>query len=121
MREEEILTLARSQIGVREDPIGSNRVKYNTEYYGMEVRGRQYPWCCVFQWWLFHALGGDGLFYGGGETASRTGLYRVFLKGGEGGEPAGGGPGGLGVFFLVLIHNSPPTRQAEKSDGAFCL
>ena len=41
MRKEEILTLARSQIGVREDPIGSNRVKYNTEYYGMEVRGRQ--------------------------------------------------------------------------------
>ena len=58
MRKEEILTLARSQIGVREDPMGSNRVKYNTEYYGMEVRGRQYPWCCVFQWWLFHAPGG---------------------------------------------------------------
>ena len=95
MRKEEILTLARSQIGVREDPIGSNRVKYNTEYYGMEVRGRQYPWCCVFQWWLFHALGGDGLFYGGGKTASCTVLYRFYEKRGQGVKPAEIRPGDL--------------------------
>ena len=99
MRKEEILTLARSQIGVREDPMGSNRVKYNTEYYGMEVRGRQYPWCCVFQWWLFHALGGDRLFYGGGKTASCTALYRFYEKRGQGVKPAEIRPGDL-VFFV---------------------
>ena len=84
MRKEEILALAKRQIGVREDPMGSNRVKYNTEYYGMEVRGRQYPWCCVFQWWLFHALGGDGLFYGGGRPPPARHCTAFTKRGGRG-------------------------------------
>ena len=51
--QDKVMALARSQIGVREFPMGSNCVKYNNEYYGLEVRGGAYPWCCVFQWWLF--------------------------------------------------------------------
>ena len=39
MRKEEILALAKRQLGVREEPMGSNRVKYNTAYYGREVSG----------------------------------------------------------------------------------
>jgi len=67
---ETLLQLARQQLGVRESPPGSNRVKYNTAYYGREVSGAAYPWCCVFQWWLFREAGLSGLFYGGGRTAS---------------------------------------------------
>ena len=66
---EQILELAQGQIGVKESPAGSNTVKYNTAYYGRAVSGPSYPWCCVFLWWLFHTLGADGLFYGGGKTA----------------------------------------------------
>lgn len=67
---EELLDLAREEIGTQEMPAGSNRVKYNTEYYGWEVSGRAYPWCCVFLWWLFRRAGAAGLFFGGARTAS---------------------------------------------------
>lgn len=67
---EELLELARGEIGTKETPAGSNRVKYNTAYYGREVSGEAYPWCCVFLWWLFRTCGAAELFYGGGRTAS---------------------------------------------------
>ncbi len=47
----ELLEVARSQIGTKESPPGSNRVKYNTAYYGKEVSGTGYPWCVVLIWW----------------------------------------------------------------------
>ena len=52
-----LLELARGELGTRESPAGSNRVKYNTAYYGREVSGAAYPWCCVFIWWLFREAG----------------------------------------------------------------
>ena len=67
---EDLLALARQEIGTGEQPPGSNRVKYNTAYYGREVSGRAYPWCCVFLWWLFRMCGAAELFYGGVRTAS---------------------------------------------------
>jgi peptidoglycan hydrolase-like protein with peptidoglycan-binding domain len=48
-----ILAIARAQIGIKESPPNSNKVKYNTKYYGREVSGAAYPWCAVFLWWLF--------------------------------------------------------------------
>lgn len=70
MQAETVVNLARRELGVREEPAGSNRVKYNTAYYGREVSGAAYPWCCVFLWWLFREAGASELFYGGGKTAS---------------------------------------------------
>ena len=46
-----LLELARRQLGVKEDPPGSNKVKYNAWYYGREVSGAAYPWCMVFVQW----------------------------------------------------------------------
>ena len=69
MTADSLLVLARSQLGVKEQPAGSNRVKYNTAYYGREVSGAGYPWCCTFVWWLFQQGGAGCLFYGGGRTA----------------------------------------------------
>lgn len=70
----DILAVARKEIGVKESPANSNNVKYNTAYYGQEVwdgkAGGKFPWCMVFQWWLFHQAEADGLFYGGRKTAS---------------------------------------------------
>ena len=69
MTAEGILDIARGELGVRESPAGSNNVKYNTAYYGREVKGSGYPWCCTFVWWLFQQAGAQDLFYGGGRTA----------------------------------------------------
>lgn len=69
MTAEKILEIARSQIGVKEHPANSNRVLYNTAYYGREVSGSNYAWCCTFVWWVFREAGASSLFYGGGKTA----------------------------------------------------
>lgn len=94
-----LLDLARSQLGVREDPLGSGNVLYNTEYYGRPVRGSWYAWCCVFQWWLFRRAGLGELFCGGGKTASCTQLYQFYKKGGRTVAPTDIRPGDL-VFFV---------------------
>ena len=94
----DLLELARSQLGVKEAPAGSNRVKYNTAYYGREVSGGAYPWCCAFIWWLFREAGAPELFYGGGKTASCTTLYNWYRRQGQAVEKAEIRPGDL-VFF----------------------
>lgn len=80
---EKLLELAWGELGTKEAPAGSNRVKYNTAYYGREVSGPAYPWCCVFQWWLFRQAGAGNLFYGGGKTASCTALYQYYKHAGQ--------------------------------------
>ena len=57
MSGDELAALAAAQIGVREEPPGSNRVKFNTWYYGREVSGDSYPWCMVFVQWVFAQAG----------------------------------------------------------------
>lgn len=47
----DLLAVARGELGTKESPANSNRVKYNTAYYGREVSGTAYPWCAVFVWW----------------------------------------------------------------------
>lgn len=58
---ERLLQCAAAEIGVTEYPPGSNRVKYNTWFYGKEVSGASYPWCCVFVCWVFQRAGLGGL------------------------------------------------------------
>ena len=48
-----IIEKAKSQLGTKESPAGSNKVKYNTWYYGKEVSGSAYPWCMAFVSWVF--------------------------------------------------------------------
>lgn len=65
----EIIDYAISQIGVKETPSGSNKVKYNTWYYGKEVNGSAYPWCATFVAYVFAHTNASKLFYGGKKTA----------------------------------------------------
>lgn len=95
---EKILDLARSQIGVKEAPAGSNKVKYNTAYYGREVSGSPYNWCCVFQWWLFREAGAPELFYGGEKMSSCTLLHSWYKAQGQAVDKSELKPGDL-VFF----------------------
>ena len=64
-----LLNLARKELGVREYPPNSNKVKYNTAYYGQVVSGSNLAWCAVFVWWLFRECGMSELYYGGKKTA----------------------------------------------------
>ena len=57
MTETELLRIATAEIGTKENPAGSNKVKYNTWYYGREVSGKAYPWCMVFVQWVFDRAG----------------------------------------------------------------
>ena len=41
------VSLAKKQVGTKENPKNSNIVKYSKEY------GFYGPWCCMFIWWLF--------------------------------------------------------------------
>lgn len=51
---DDIIKTALSQVGVAESPPNSNECLYNDEFYGHRVSGSQYPWCCVFVWWVFN-------------------------------------------------------------------
>jgi len=53
----ELLAVARKQLGICECPPDSNNVRYNTWYYGREVMGSGYPWCMVFVQWCFAQTG----------------------------------------------------------------
>lgn len=68
-RAEQLLALARAEIGVKESPPGSNNVKYNTAYYGGAVDGENYAWCAAFIWWLFQQAGAPELYFDGRKTA----------------------------------------------------
>ncbi len=83
MTAERLLELARAELGVRESPFGSNRVKYNNAYYGREVSGAGYPWCCVFVWWLFKQAGASKLFFGGARSAYVPALLSYHRKQGQ--------------------------------------
>jgi hypothetical protein len=64
----QVVSKAISYIGTHDN--GNNNVKFNTAYYGKEVSGDAYPWCCVFQWYIFKECNASSLFYNGGKTAS---------------------------------------------------
>lgn len=75
---QQLLDIARAELGTKESPAGSNNVMYNTAYYGREVYdglwGTTFAWCVVFVWWCFQQAGAAELFYGGSKTASCTAL-----------------------------------------------
>lgn len=70
---EELLDLAKTQIGYQANPDNTN--KYNLEYYGHESGA---AWCVVFIWWLFKHTELSQLFYGGNKTASCGTLYNYY-------------------------------------------
>lgn len=50
---EMVVQTALDEVGTKEKPKGSNKVKYNTWYYKKVVSGSAYPWCMAFVSWLF--------------------------------------------------------------------
>ena len=66
---EQILTLARNELGYRESPAKSNRTKYG-KWYGLDGE----PWCMMFVMWIFHQAGASALL------PVRTASCREFMK-----------------------------------------
>lgn len=59
---DKVIEVAKSQLGIKEMPAGSNNVIYNTWFYGKEVKdgvpaGAAYPWCGAFVSWVFDKAG----------------------------------------------------------------
>jgi len=66
-RSSKIISIASKYVGVTEKY--NNNVVFNTEYYGHEVSGDQYPWCCAFVWYVFKEAGLSNLFCDGRKVA----------------------------------------------------
>ncbi len=77
---ERLLRTAQRELGTKEFPPNSNRVKYNTWFYGREVSGAAYPWCMVFVQWCFNQIGAAELLPL--RTASCGSLMRAAKKAG---------------------------------------
>lgn len=128
MTAEKILNIAKAEIGTKEQPKNSNKVKYNTEYYGKEVSGGAYPWCCVFVWWVFKHAGASKLFFGGKKSASCT-TVRNGMKSQKVKEPKAGDlvffnfSGGsdkvehIGIVESVKADGSVITIEGNTSTG----
>lgn len=78
-----ILEIARKEVGVTEFPANSNKVKYNKAFYGSDVSGSKFPWCCAFVWWVFRAAKASDLFYGGEKTAYCPTLLQFYKSKGQ--------------------------------------
>lgn len=76
----DVLKVAIAEIGTKENPANSNKVKYNTWYYGKVVSGSAYPWCVTFQMWIFNQAGAAALLPV--KTASCTALMNAAKKAG---------------------------------------
>ncbi len=116
MTAEKILAIARGEIGNKESPANSNRVKYNTAYYGKEVSGSNYAWCAAFVWWVFWKAGASALFYGGKKTA-----YCPTLKNYHKGQAVKGDyrPGDVIFFNFNGGSNAAHVGICESWDGAY--
>lgn len=56
----DVLKIAAGELGTTERPANSNNVKYNTWFYGREVRDTattKYAWCMAFVQWCFDQAG----------------------------------------------------------------
>ena len=65
MSKEKVIEIAQLELGVCEEPPGSNRTKYGAAY-GLDGQ----HWCVMFLWWCFREAGERMAFFGGGKTAS---------------------------------------------------
>ena len=79
---ESFVNIAKSQIGTKESPAGSNHVKYNKWYYGSQSGN---PWCAAFvSWCMNETFNGDTKtmkkVFRGPKAAAVSVLYDRFRK-----------------------------------------
>ena len=77
----QIINTAKKYLGVVEKP--NNNVIFNTRYYGREVNGAAYPWCCTYIFCIFQEAGASALFCGGQKTALCQFALDYYRKNGQ--------------------------------------
>lgn len=102
-----VIEVARGELGVTENPPGSNRVKYWDEF-GTEWQGQ--PWCCSGLWWVFKHAGEGQAFFGGGKTAS-CGTLRNWYK--AQGQTVPKADGIAGDLAFCNFHGGPLPEHVE--------
>jgi hypothetical protein len=135
---ERVISILEAEVNakIKEDPAGSNNVKYNTWYYGRPVSGKNYAWCVIFLAWAFDQAGCFSLLMGGQKTASCTYLATYYGYGSATTTAAKGtatvtldvlalGSSGGQVTTLQLLLNAkgfdcgePDGEFGPKTDGA---
>jgi hypothetical protein len=73
-QQELVVFVANCFVGIREEPVNSNNVIFNTRFYGRTVSGSDYPWCLVFVWDVFRIAGLGRLLFDGRKIASCSAL-----------------------------------------------
>lgn len=71
----QVMRIAKSQIGYKERPSGSNRTKFGKAY-GMNGT----YWCAIFVWWCFKQANASELYYGGKKTAYVPTLADYYIE-----------------------------------------
>lgn len=80
MSKQKVIEIALGELGQHENPSGSNKVKYWSEWWP-ELQGEK--WCVGFQGWTFNKAGERMAFYNGGKTASCRTLLRCYREQGQ--------------------------------------
>ena len=57
MANDKSVEIAKKYVGITEYPPNSNNVQFNQRFYGKEVSGSAYPWCCAFVWCVHDEAG----------------------------------------------------------------
>lgn len=73
-----VLETARGELGVCEEPAGSNLTKYGF-WFGLNG----VPWCVIFLCWLYNKAGEKAAFFGGAKTASCGTLLKWYREQGQ--------------------------------------
>lgn len=107
----DVLKIAKSQIGYKESPAGSNKTKYGKEY-GMNGQ----PWCAMFVWWCFRQAKASELFYGGKKSAYCPAIADYYIAKKQTVGKSSGKPGDI-VLFGFGHKNSQHIGIIEKKNA----
>lgn len=125
---EQVLSIARKELGVKESPPNSNEVKYNDWYYGRHVSGKAYPWCMAFVQWCFDRAGARLPYL----TASCSGLLTWYQRNQPGAVRKTPAPGDIviysfghtgivesvqGATITAIEGNTSPSAGGSQSNG----
>ena len=111
-----VLQIARAEIGTKESPANSNKVKYAKEY-GMNGQ----PWCAMFVWWVFKHAGCPELFYGGKKSAYCPTIADYYIAKKQTVSKGSGKAGDIVLFDGNKNNSSDHIGIIEKknSDGTY--
>ena len=114
----DILKLARAEIGYKESPANSNRTKYNIWYYGQDTAA---AWCAIFVDWVFGQCNAISLLPGGKKDAYVPTIADKIIASGRSVGKGSGQPGDIVTFDWEQNRSSDHVGIIEKknSDGSY--